>query len=110
MVEANFEAQAFADDVDQHVNRDRDPDLRLHGVFADAVEGLDAQVLLDPLEEPLHLPALFVDLGDGECGKREVVREEDKPLAGFSIYVTDLAQRVWISGAGLVGGQDDRLV
>ena len=51
MVEANFEAQAFADDVDQHVNRDRDPDLRLHGVFADAVEGLDAQVLLDPLEQ-----------------------------------------------------------
>jgi hypothetical protein len=34
--------------------------------LADAVEGLDPQVLLDPFEEQLHLPALFVDLGDGQ--------------------------------------------
>ena len=42
---------SLLDDGDQHVGGDCDPDLRLHGVLAGAEEGLDAQVLLDPLEE-----------------------------------------------------------
>ncbi len=45
------------DDGDQHVGRHGDPYLRLHCVLAGAEEGLDAQVLLDPLEEQLA-PAL----------------------------------------------------
>jgi hypothetical protein len=40
----------------QHVNRHRDPDLSLHRILAGPVEGLDAQVLLDPFEEQFDLP------------------------------------------------------
>jgi hypothetical protein len=39
------------DDGDEHVGGDGAPDLRLHRVLAGAQETLDAQVLLDPLEE-----------------------------------------------------------
>ncbi len=39
------------DDGDQHVGGYGTPDLRLHGVLAGAQESLDAQVLLDPLEQ-----------------------------------------------------------
>ena len=45
---------------DQQVDRDRGPDLGLHGVGRVAVEGLDAQVLFDPFEELLDLPTLFI--------------------------------------------------
>jgi hypothetical protein len=41
--------------------------LRFDGVFGRAEERLNAQVLLDPFEEQFHLPAAFVELGDGEC-------------------------------------------
>jgi len=76
LVEARLQPQALSDDGHQDVNRDRDPDLGLHGILAGAVEGLDPQVLLDPLEEQLHLPAALVDLGDGKCRKREVVGQK----------------------------------
>ena len=55
--------RAFFDDGDQHVGRHGDPYLRLHCVLAGAEEGLDAQVLLDPLEQledilPINNPGL----------------------------------------------------
>jgi len=39
------------DDGDEHVGGHGAPDLRLHCVLAGAQEALDAQVLLDPLEQ-----------------------------------------------------------
>ena len=53
-------------DGDQDIDADGDPDLSLHGVLGGAVEGFDAQVLFDPFEEQLDLPALLVDLRDGQ--------------------------------------------
>ena len=50
--------QAFLDDGNQHVSADRNPDLRLHCVLAGAQECLDPQMVLDPFEEQLDLPAL----------------------------------------------------
>lgn len=54
------------DDGDEHVGADGAPDLRLHGVLARAQKFLDPQMLLDPLEEQLHLPAALVQSGDGQ--------------------------------------------
>jgi hypothetical protein len=51
LVKAGFEAQPFADDRHQHIDGDGDSDLSLHRVVAGAVEGFDAQVLLDPFEQ-----------------------------------------------------------
>jgi hypothetical protein len=50
-VEALRQHRALLDDGDQHLGRHGNPYLRLHGVLAGAEEGLDAQVLLDPLEQ-----------------------------------------------------------
>ena len=54
------------DDCDEHVGGHGAPDLRLHSVLAVAQEVLDAQVLLDPLEEQLDLPATLVERTNGE--------------------------------------------
>jgi hypothetical protein len=44
--------QTFLRDGDQQVGRYGNPYLRLHRVLAGAKEHLDAQVLLDPFEQP----------------------------------------------------------
>jgi hypothetical protein len=54
----------FPDDGDEHVGGHGAPYLRLHGVLAVAEEMLDAQMLLDPLEEQLDLPATLVQRRD----------------------------------------------
>ena len=51
MVKAGLQSQALADDGDQHVDRDGDPDLGLHGILASAKERLDSEMLLDPFEQ-----------------------------------------------------------
>jgi len=68
--------------------------LRLHRVLAGAIKGLDAQMLLDPLEKQLHLPTLFVDVGDGQWRKREIVGQELQSPVGFGIVVAHLSRRV----------------
>jgi hypothetical protein len=58
--------QAFLGNSDQHVCADRDPDFRLDRVLVGAIKRLDAQVLLDPFEKQLDLPALAVLLRHGQ--------------------------------------------
>ena len=59
-VEAGLQLEALLDNRDQDVDRDGDPDLGLHRVLGGSVERLDVQVLLNPFEEQLHLPAAAV--------------------------------------------------
>ena len=73
-----------------------DPYLRLDSIRGGAEERLDLQMLLDPLEEQLDLPAQTVELGDGEGGQREVVGEEDQSLAGLGVDEADQPQGVGI--------------
>jgi len=60
--------------------------LRFHRVLVRAEKRLDAQMLLDPFEEQLDLPTAFVELGDGQSRKLEVVGEE--PEAFVVLFVT----------------------
>src|SRR3546814_19086516 len=76
-------AAALAHDGDQHVDRDGDPDLRLHRIGRSAEERLDAQVLLDPFEEQLDLPALEIQGADRRGGPGELIGEPTDGLAGF---------------------------
>src|SRR5271165_3513636 len=59
-VERRLQPEPFAHDRNQHIDRNGDPDLRLHGVLRRAIEPFDPQVLFDPFEKKLHLPAAFV--------------------------------------------------
>ena len=52
--------------------------MPLHRIDRSSVKRLDPQVLLDPLKEQLHLPALLVDAGNRLAGMsklREAIRE-----------------------------------
>ena len=81
--------KSFLENRHQHVNGDGDPDLRLVGVLARAVEGLDPQVLLDPFEEKFDLPTALVDLRDGECRHRETVGDENETLGCLGVHETN---------------------
>lgn len=60
----------------QQIHAHREPNLCRHGVLAGAQEGLDLEVLLDPLEEQLDLPTLLVNVRDSLCRQFEVVGDE----------------------------------
>jgi len=51
LVKTLLQPKTLASDGHQHINRDGDPDLSLHGVLAGAVERFDAKVLFDPFEK-----------------------------------------------------------
>ena len=40
----------------QHIDADRNPNLRFHRVVTGSIKVFDAQVLLNPFEEQLYLP------------------------------------------------------
>ena len=73
------------DDRNEHVGGHCAPHLRLHGVLAVAQEMLDPQVLLDPLEEQLDLPAALVERTDGQRRQDRVVGQEDQGLACLGV-------------------------
>lgn len=90
--------------------RDGDPDLRLDGVLRRAEEGLDPQMLLDPLEEEFHLPAAAIEFGHGQRRQREVVGEKDEGLGRLGILETNAAQRRLELLTGVEAGQEDGLI
>ena len=73
--------QAFRGNRDLHVSADRNPDLRLDRVPGGSVKRLDPQMLFDPLEEQLDLPALAIQLRHQLGFEREVVRQKRDSLA-----------------------------
>ena len=60
-VEGVGQTKAFFRDGDQGIGGHRGPDLDFDGIGRGSKETLDAQMLLDPFEEQLNLPALMVD-------------------------------------------------
>ena len=79
--------QTFFNNRDQDISGHCNPDLRLHGVLARAVKSFEPQVLLDPFEEQLDLPALTVKSGDCGGGQRHVVGQKHN---GLALVVLDL--------------------
>ena len=73
--------QAFLGNRDQHISAHRNPNLRLHRVLAGAVESFDPQMLLDPLEEQLYLPALGVQGRDQRRFQDKIVGQKGDPFA-----------------------------
>ena len=91
-------------------NAHSDPDLSFHGVLAQSVEGLDPQVLLDPLEEELDLPAGLVGLRDNKRIDRKVVCNEYKQLPAFDIPETDSSKIASVVSFGFCSIETNRLV
>ena len=95
-VERGVQVEALLDDGDEDVDRDGDPDLGFHGVFRGPEEPLDAQMLLDPLEEQLDLPAAAIEISNDAGRQREVVGQEDQGLGGLEIGAADAPQTVGV--------------
>ena len=66
----------------------REPGLGHHRVFAGSQKRFDLQVLLDPLEKQLDLPAGLVDAGNRGHRQLEVVGQKDQNL--FLLLVVKL--------------------
>ena len=80
------------DNSDQHISGDGAPDLRLHRILAVADKPLDAQMLLDPLEEQLDLPAALVKCSNAQRRQGGIVGQKHQGLAGFRVFEADAPQ------------------
>ena len=67
-METAGQIESLFQDGDQKINADSDPYLGFDGVGRCTVKGFDSQMLFDPAEKELHLPALLVNIGDGYGG------------------------------------------
>ena len=67
-------------------------------------------MLLDPLEEELHLPAAPVELSNDMSGQREVVGQEREAPLGFGIDVFDAAKMFGVIEIGVEAREADGLI
>ena len=109
-VEILWQIELLFQDGDQHINAHGDPDLCLHRVGRGAEKALDVQILFDPFEEQLDLPAAFVELGDSQRRQREVVGQVDEEPLRLGIEKPNAPQAVWISLLAVVDRQTDDLI
>src|ERR1700730_10696424 len=79
-------------DAQQHEGDQRDVDLDAYGVFAAPEKAADFEVLLQPFEQQLDLPALLVEPGDLGGGPVQIVGQEIKRLVSIGPGHDDLAQ------------------
>ena len=101
--------QTFLSNCDQHVSADRNPDLRLDRVLGGSVKRLDPQMLLDPLEEQLDLPALAVQVCNQLGFEGEVVGQKSYSLSSV-VLDHHASQRGGIVLAGIKEGQHTCLI
>jgi len=101
--------QTFLCDGDQVIGGYGNPYLRLDGVLAGAKEHLDSQVLLDPLEEQLHLPALVVQVGNQLRLHGEIIGQQRQAFCLF-VFGRHTAQRCGVVLVGMIGPQQVRLI
>ena len=87
------------------------PDLRVDRVLGGSIEGLDVQMLLDPLEEQFDLPALAVQFRDGQrVFNRKVIGQEAIDLPVLKVFIHNESQRVRILSGRVISGKSDGLV
>ena len=70
--------KVMLDDCNEAVCDDSNMYLYAHGILRLTPEVLDLEMLLNPLEEQLHLPSVLIKQGDVLCTEEEVVRVVDK--------------------------------
>ena len=109
-VQRMLHIQFLANDGHQHVNADRNPDLRLHSVRRSPIKRLDPQMLLDPSKEQFDLPATSIYVRDCQCGQVEVVAQEHQPPARLGIAVDHATQGIGVELRSLRAAEEDRLV
>ena len=95
---------------EQEREAERDPDLCEDGVARGAEAAPDREILLEPFEEQLDLPALLVDVGDDVGRQIEDAGEEDIGAAGFRAGEADGAQTRYAQDARPLASEFDRVI
>ena len=83
-------------------------DLNLHGVLRRAPELLDFQVLLQPLEEQLHQPAILVEFGNPACHRVSSSPNDKETAQGINQRMTPeiiVGPVKYVVGASFVGDE-----
>lgn len=109
-VQIHGQFESFAGDGYEQVGTDGDPDLSFDCVLRSTVEGFDPQMLFDPFEEQLDLPAAAVEIGDGLGWKGEVVGDEDQAFGSLGVPVANTAKMSGMSLDRVEPGQRDGLI
>ena len=83
-------------------------DLNLHGVLRRASELLVFQVLLQPLEEQLHQPAILVEFGHTACHRVSSSPNDKETAQGINQRMTPeiiVGPVKYVVGASFVGDE-----
>ena len=80
----------------QQIVTDSNPNLCKYSILRRPEERLDVQVLLDPLEEQLNLPALPIEFSNSECFNDEVVCQKPVHIVRGKVFVDDHAHHLRI--------------
>lgn len=104
----NFEV--MLDNGNEAVSDDGDVYLDADGIFRLAPKSLDLKMLLDPLEEQLHLPPIFVKEGNVLGTEHEVVRVVDKAALQLRCIIDNPPERTRVFLLVLLLGEADALV
>ena len=70
----------------------------------------DAQVLLEPLEEQLDLPALLLNSCDSRSRQIKAIGQKCQVQTRLTIKEANSAQRLWVARLGVVANQSNRLI
>lgn len=93
LLQAAAEIGLEAQEREQQIQAKCHQDLSHDRVLTGSQECLDLQILLDPLEEQLDLPALLINLGNCLCRPAEVIGNELVVAAGLRVPVADTSDR-----------------
>src|SRR5471032_2931332 len=92
-VQTGLQFPSFLQNRDEQVSAHGGPDLDAHRILRVAHKTTDTEMLLDPAEEQLDLPARPIQLRDLQSRSREQVGEENQRQVLRRIAVADPAQR-----------------
>ena len=95
---------------DEKESNHGDADLSHHRIQRGAEKRFDLQVLFDPFEEQLHLPAVSVQTGDGAGRPPEIVGEEHIFLSVLGVDIADAPKGAGIFLSGVLSGQANGLI
>lgn len=87
------------------------PDLRVDSVLGCPEEGIDVQMLLDPFEEKLNLPAFAVQFRNSQrVFNRKVVGQEVIDFPRLKVLIRNESECIGILPCGVISGKADGLV
>ena len=109
-VERAVEREPLLNDRGKHVNRDRDPNLRLHCILRRPIKRLDPQVLFDPPEEQFHAPTAFIQSCNGQRRKDKIIGEKGQIAAVLSVVEPDAADPGGVGVVGIKAREHNRLI